>query len=290
MTLVLEQQRSVFIHQLDELGETSMAQIAQTLTGAAATEIALVKVMDGTGFMAAWDRSPLAIDSLATYEQRQAEAALAGLTLLPWVVANHQNDAAAHAQFGPRLVVDLEPGENQRNYWLDSPDKVDLYLRNLRAAGVSEIYVSIDPRGWAEAALSDGSWTPDCDALLPQLYWPAFEQPWQDVLPMLDSVIAYGRPVIPIIDYRSSGQDMQAFWSMAQARGCNASSLWVMGLADSAALQNFAQLSPHKPIPVPPPAPPPVTFDEAARWQLVKYIAGGSSVVDLKRWIGQYID
>lgn len=36
------------------------------------------------------------------------------------------------------------------------------------------------------------------------------------------------------------------------------------------------------------PAPPRLPFDEAARWQLVKYAVGGSGVADLVHWLEQY--
>lgn len=246
MPTPIAQQKSVFIHQFDQLAEPTIAAIADTLRTYAGATLALVKAMDQDAWMGQFDRDPLAIASLVVLRQRQQEAAAAGIDLVPWVVPGNTANTALHAACGPRLVVDAEP---YAGFWQDTPQAFQSYLQQLRAGGVSELVVSIDARRSAEVALGVDTWAHLVDALLPQLYWTSFQQPAAVVVPLLQQLQGYGVPIVPVLPADGAAADLAAVWTAAQASGCRGLSLWKLGPATIPQLTAFGSLA----LPSPPP-------------------------------------
>ncbi|HEY8744876.1 MAG TPA: hypothetical protein VIU62_17440, partial [Chloroflexota bacterium] len=177
--------RALWLHQFDQLGETSIEQIAATAKNYAGADIVMVKAMDGLTWMSNFDSSPNAISGLTKWRETVARGAAAGVTVLPWVVSNHRTDAESHAALGSIVVVDLEPypgfwsgagvvrsehSASAVNPWADLAAGVPVYLADLRAGGVTGLHVSIDPRAGAETALNVAAWAGSVDGLLPQVY------------------------------------------------------------------------------------------------------------------------
>jgi hypothetical protein len=246
----IAQQKSVWIHQFDQLGETTMAEIAGTMQRFTGARLALVKALDQDAWMASFDHDPLAIGSLAALRQRQAEGLAAGIDIVPWVVPAHPQNAAVHASCGPRLVVDAEP---YAGFWQETPQAFVSYLQQLRAGGVSELAVSLDARRSAELALGVDGWAQLVGALLPQLYWTSFQQPAPVVLPLLQQLAGYGVPVVPVLPYDGAAADQapersatvgdfQMVWATARGLGCRGVSLWKLGPATIPQLEAFNAL------------------------------------------------
>ncbi len=245
MTSSLAYKRTAFLHQFDQLGERSDAAICDTLLGIAGAAVLLVKAMDGTDWMAAFDRSPLAISGPGRLAQLTASCAARGVDVIPWVVATGPGDGAAHAALGPRLVVDLEP---YAGFWQSDYTGILSYFTALRAGGVTELLVSIDPRQSALRALGVSGWAPHVDGLLPQCYWTDFQQPEPVVEPLIDlEVHQLHAQVFPVWPYNAAPVDLQAAWQHALLQKITGCCLWKLGMADAAQLAAFAAL----PLPAP---------------------------------------
>ncbi|MHB8575376.1 MAG: hypothetical protein ACYDCQ_08595 [Dehalococcoidia bacterium] len=237
----LSERKSLWIHQYDQLAEASIASICATAVQYAASDVVLKKVFDGTAIMGpAIDHDALAIDSLGTWRAQVAEAAAAGVQLFGWVNATHHDQAGLHAEVGETIVVDLEP---YAQFWQDGPGDVATYLSGLRAGGVQNLFVSIDPRASAESALGVAGWAAAVDGLLPQLYWTDFQQPEAVVGPLIDQLVGYGVEVIPVLPWDGSAADMTSAWNYAVGKGSTGVSLWRMGVAGLDALRAFGGLA-----------------------------------------------
>jgi hypothetical protein len=136
------------------------------------------------------------------------------------------------------LVVDLEP---YPGFWADSADGVPAYLAGLRAGGVREIYVSLDPRPQALAALGAASWAAQTAALLPQCYWTDFGVAAESCLAQIVACARLSAPVVPVLPGDGAGS-YAGFWPAARALGCSGVCGWRLGSMDAAALAAFAAL------------------------------------------------
>lgn len=257
--------RSVWLHQFDQLAEQSMAEIASTMRTYAGSTVLLVKAVDGQTWMGHFDKSTLSIDSSESWHARVAQGAAAGITVLPWVVPNVPGDATGVAALGTTLVVDAEPKEST-NFWQGSASDFAEYLLALRQDGVTELYVSIDPRQWALDALGVAQWAHLCDALMPQLYWTDFQQSIQTVFTFNQQCLTFGVPVIPVLPYDATAADLATFWGWCSASPTPAPSpsLWKMGPATAAQLSAFGALALPAPTPAPQPTPDPLEARVAA--------------------------
>lgn len=227
-------------------GEQTIPAVAATLAQYASADVLLAKAMDGTQFQGAFDYAPHSIKSLADWHAAVAEGATAGIQVFPWVVPHHVGDATAHAQLGETVIVDLEP--YPPDFWSDGAAAVPHYLDGLRASGVQNIFVSVDPRPARLADLGFDAWARSVKGLLPQLYWTDFQQPMSACVPMLVNLMAYGVPVIPVLPYDGSATDVANFWTAAQQVGCRGVSLWRLGSANAAQLRAFGALDVTAPV------------------------------------------
>jgi len=107
---------------------------------------------------------------------------------------------------------------------------------------VRELYVSIDPRPAARAALGVAEWAQTVTGLLPQLYWTDFGTTPEACLVYLAQCQALGAPVFPVLPGDGAAA-FAGFWAAARAQGCAGVSAWRLGSMDAAALRSFAGLA-----------------------------------------------
>lgn len=231
--------RALWLWMFAAQAERTWAQALDTTRRLAGADVLLVKAMDGQTWMSAFDTAPSALDGPARLRQLQAFAAGEGCAVVPWVVPHDRADAAAHAALGGTLVVDLEP---YARFWTDTAEGVAAYLAGLRAGGVRELYVSLDPRPAARAALGVPDWAQMVEGLLPQLYWTDFGTASEVCLVYLAQCQTLGAPVFPVLP-GDGAAGFAGFWAAARARGCAGVSAWRLGSMDAAALHSFAALA-----------------------------------------------
>ena len=261
----LTQSLSLWLWQFDQTSEGNIEAIAATALQYANAPIVLVKAMDGPYFMGPspqGDTSPEAISGYAKMAETIARGADAGITVIPWVNVLASSNAAAHAALGPALVVDAEPYASffeNGQVGPNTPADFTAYLIGLRAGGVQQLYISIDPRPWAEQALGVPNWASLVDGILPQMYWTDF-QTAPDSAAMQDYVHAMallGVPVMPVLPANGQAGDMARFAAICAPYGFTGFSLWRLGEADAAHLQEFSAMQQQAPPPDPTPDPPP---------------------------------
>ncbi len=133
-------------------------------------------------------------------------------------------------------------------------------------------------------------------ACIPQLYWTGLGWTWQQTNQFFfQDVGAYGLsgPFFPAYQDTPGAQPTAADildWAQdLKTRGCQGFSVWSYEHLDAGGWERFAAAAAlfQDAVPVPQPKQ---GFDDSARWQLVKYVAGGSGVGDLTQWLGGYTD
>ena len=231
--------RALWLWMFAAQAERTWAEALATARQLAGAKVLLVKALDGQTWMSAFDSGQGALDGLARLRQLQDVAAGQGCEVVPWVVPHDRTDAAAHAALGTPLLVDLEP---YARFWTDTAAGVVAYLAGLRAGGVRELYVSIDPRPAARAALGVAEWAQTVTGLLPQLYWTDFGTTPEACLVYLAQCQALGAPVFPVLPGDGAAA-FAGFWAAARAQGCAGVSAWRLGSMDAAALRSFAGLA-----------------------------------------------
>ncbi len=117
------------------------------------------------------------------------------------------------------------------------------YLRTLRAGGVQQIFASIDPRPAAVQALGVADLAGMVDGLLPEVYWPDFQQPAMSCLGLVRSLRALSPNIYPALPYDAAAADLAAFWEACRGIGCSGCSLWRLGAANAVQLQAFGALA-----------------------------------------------
>lgn len=249
---VFEGHRAVWEWEFSAEAEKTITAAAGVIRQYANADVLLVKAMDGGDWMSRWDASPAAIASAAALDAAVAEGQAAGITVVPWVVPHGLADAQAHAALGPTLVVDLEP---YTSFWADTPANVAPYLAALTAAGVRNLFVSIDPRPSATALLAIDSWAKSVAGLLPQTYWTDFQRPYSECVGYVQTLQAYGVPVYPVLPFDATPADASGFWQACLALGCTSPQLWRLGSADGKELNTFGQLQVKR-------TPQPMTNDD----------------------------
>lgn len=241
MTTVFDGQRTVWMWQYSAQGEQTIGAVAMTLTQYAKSSVLLIKAMSGSAWQSTFDTGANAISSLPHLQQTIADGAAAGITVIPWVEATGPGDAPAHAALGPTLVVDLE---QPPNFWQADPSQIAGYLQALKAGGVANLFVCLDPRPAALQWAQFDSWHQLVAGLLPECYWPDFQRPYTESVPYVQNLIGYGLPVYPVVEFNSQPADLAAFWAACQAIGVGSGvSLWVLGDANAAQLGAFSGLA-----------------------------------------------
>ncbi len=253
--MLFDNQRALWLWMFSAQAERTWVDALRTAQSLAGAGVLLVKAMDGQRWMSDFDNAPAAIYGPKALRGLQQIGAAQGCNVVPWVVPHGRDDAPAHAALGAALVVDLEP---YPGFWTDSADGVPAYLAALRAGGVREIYVSLDPRPQALAALGVPSWVAQATAILPQCYWTDFGVAAEACLGQIAACTRLGVPVVPALpgDGAASYAD---FWPAARALGCGGVSGWRLGSMDAAALAALAALDV-----APPPDPCAVLHEQIA--------------------------
>ena len=180
---VFDNARALWMWEFSQQAEKTYADAAKSARNLAGATVLVAKAMDGLNWIGSWD--PGNINYAAEWKSIAASAAADGVTLVPWVVPHGQDpagEAAAHGALGPALMIDLEP---YPGFWTGPNAYIPLYLQTLRAVGVTELHVSIDPRATAIAAIGGAAVLDGVDGLHPQVYWTDFQQPALDVIPMM---------------------------------------------------------------------------------------------------------
>jgi len=256
---IFDNAKALWQWEFSQQAEQTLADAAATAKNLAGATILLVKLMDGTDWMSLFD--PQGYSSLAQFQADAAAAQANGVTVIPWVVPHGQDpagEAAAHAQLGSVLMVDLEP---YRGFWTGPASGIPTYLQALRAGGVKEIHVSIDPRAAAVAAIGGYHVLDPADGIHPQVYWTTFQQPAADVVPMIQAIFEPGGPLVyPALPGEGTASDMAAVWTAAQGLGCDGVSVWRLGSMSSQQLAAFANLV--MPASTPPPQGGTMTPDQ----------------------------
>jgi len=238
---IFDGRKALWQWEFSQQAEKDIAAAATTARDLAGATVLLVKAMDGMDWMAAFD--PTGYGSLAQLQADAQRAADFGVTLVPWVVphgTDPASEAAFHAELGSRLMVDVEP---YPSFWTGPTENLPVYLRALRDRGVTELHISIDPRGHAVSAIGGlSSFAAIVTGIHPQVYWTDFLAPPLSVLPMIRALGGQA-PVYPVFPGAGAAQDMADVWSLAQAAGCLGVSVWRLGSMDSAGLAGFKELT-----------------------------------------------
>jgi hypothetical protein len=252
--------RALWMWEFSRQAEKTLADACQTALNDAGADILLVKLMDGSDWMRRYD--PNGYASLAQFQADAAAVAAMGVTAVPWVVphgADPQAEAAAHAQLGPALICDVEP---YTGFWTGPAANLPVYLQALRAGGVRELHISIDPRPQAIAALGGaGGFAGLVDGIHPQVYWTDFQTPALSVIAMIRSLLSAaageeqattsGPQVYPVLPGNGSAEDLADVWTLARGAGCTGLSAWRLGSMDLGQLNNVKRLDfPAAPTPL----------------------------------------
>ncbi len=244
--MLFDHQRALWLWMFSAQAERTWADALRTTQTLAGAGVLLVKAMDGQQWLSDFDNAPAAIYGPRALRGLQQMGAAQGCTVVPWVVPHGRGDAAAHAALGAVLVADLEP---YPGFWTDSADGVPAYLADLRAGGVRELYVSLDPRPQALTALGAASWAGQTAGVLAQTYWTDFGVAPEACLAQIAACVRLGAPVVPVLP-GDGATGFAGFWPAARALGCTGVSGWRLGSMDATALAAFAALD------VAPPADP----------------------------------
>ncbi|HLZ69578.1 MAG TPA: hypothetical protein VKV26_06655 [Dehalococcoidia bacterium] len=238
MPTIFDNRRAIFLWMFSAQAKRTWADALRTAQSLAGAGVLLVKAMDGQQWMSDFDNAPAAIYGPKALRGLQQMGAAQGCTVVPWVVPHSRADAAAQAALGEVLVVDLEP---YAGFWTDAADGVPVYLAGLRAGGVRDLYVSLDPRPRALAALDAASWAGQTAGILPQTYWTDFGTAPEACLAQIAACARLGAPVVPVLpgDGAAGFADL---WPAARALGCGGVCGWRLGSMDAAALAAFAAL------------------------------------------------
>jgi hypothetical protein len=146
-----------YLHQFDQLGEQSVAEIAATLRLGGVTEVACKTHQELTwlGNATGGDSSPLAFRSLADVRQRFEDFKAEGIRLVPWCVpmgTNLEQEAQRAYEVAEScegvIELDVEP---YAGFWEGSYAGLEPYAAAITAAG-AEYEINFDAR--------DGGWHP----------------------------------------------------------------------------------------------------------------------------------
>jgi hypothetical protein len=249
---IFDGRKAVWQWEFSQQAEKDITAAYTTTRDLAGADILLVKAMDGGDWMNLYD--PTGYGSLAQIQVDAQTAAALGVTLVPWVVphgVNPVDEAAFHAELGSRLMVDVEP---YQGFWTGPASNLPVYLQALRERGVSELHISIDPRGPALTALGGlSSFAQLVDGIHPQVYWTSFEAPALSVVPMIRA-LGGAAPVYPALPGNGTAADLAAVWDLAQAAGCTGLSAWRLGTMGEDQLGAIKALAmPAQPSPEPAP-------------------------------------
>jgi hypothetical protein len=246
--------KALWMWEFSQQAEKSLPEACATARNLAGADVLLVKVLDGADWMRLYD--PAGYASLSQFQADAAAAAAGGVTVIPWVVphgVDPAGEAAAHAALGPVLMVDLEP---YPGFWTGPIANLPVYLAALRAGGVAELHISIDPRQSAIDALGGvHAFADAADGLHPQCYWTDFQQPALTVVPLIRA-LSTAALVYPVLPGNGAAQDLADVWTGAQAAGCEGVSCWRLGSMTAQQLAGFANLR------VPDAPPPGPSMDE----------------------------
>ena len=245
-------ERAIWVHQFNQLGEQTAAEIAATLLPRNITRV-YVKAMDGTTWMGSIYSHPLA-PRAATWSQTITDFANNGLQLLPWVVNRRSaSEAGPHLECGYQaggLLVDFE--YQYAGFWQGTDSAAYAYFDALRAEASSGwIAIAPDPRQVRRDYGADMIY--GLSAYLPQNYWTDFQQPVDDVMNMGHENLTGLGPIEPILPYNGTRTDVQRALTMALEHGDKSVSMWRMGTADADQLDAFAEHVPQEDDVQPPP-------------------------------------
>lgn len=244
---LLDGHRGVWMWEFANQAEQSVTAVATTIARYAGADTLFIKAMSGQQWQSAFDTGKNAIGSLSVLNAAITEGQQAGITVIPWVEATGPGDAATHAQLGPTLIVDLE---QPPNFWQADPGQILTYIQALKSGGIQNLFICLDPRPSAVAWAQVSSWQQFVTAFLPMTYWTQFQRPYTECVGYVQTLMAYGHPVYPVVEFDSSAADLTNFWQACNALGCTQGvSLWVLGSANGTQLTNFSNLAVKKPIP-----------------------------------------
>lgn len=269
--------KRAYLWQFDQLGETSVAEIAATLRlgGVAAVACKTHQELTWLGNATDGDTSPLAFRSLEDVVLRYEEFRAEGIAMVPWCVpmGTHvdqeaQRAADVAAACGGVVELDVEP---YAGFWEGPKNRLEPYCQAITAAGVLyELNMDvrpggIDPFGIAQlrrvADLADTFWT--------QSYWTTFQRPPARVIE--EALDALDRLEVPTnrrgIIFPWDGPDAYAAAAaQVAAAGADTIGMWRMGTAGPAVYAALAAIPTTQPEPAPVPVP---GFDvEAVRERL----------------------
>ncbi len=234
--------RAIWLHQFNKTAEKTPQEYAATLLPRGIDTL-YVKAMDGPYWMGDIYNHPLVPYDLDSWGSVVGQFRDAGLRLLPWVVNRRSaGEAPLHVACGKvagGLIVDFE--YHYSGFYEGPYDQAVAYFDQLRAAVQAGEWIAVapDPRQ-LDREYGIRPMLRDLSAYLPQDYWTDFQADALDVV--IDSVqfLAQYGPVEPILPHNGTA-DMKRALEWCVGRGLEAVSLWVMGPANAAELDAFAQ-------------------------------------------------
>ncbi len=238
-------ERAVWVHQFDQLDQSTPEQIAATLAPRGITRV-YAKSMDGMDWMSSFYEHPLVPSHPGQLSELVASFAAVDLQLIPWVVPRWSPDEAqTHLVCGRvagGLVVDFE--FHYAGFWAGSEEAARRYVDTLRSARDEGLWVGVSP----DARQIGRDYSPDLlaglSAYLPQAYWTDFRRPWEEALAdAFDRCQSLG-PTEPVLPSDAAPDDLQAAVAWCEARPCEAVSLWRLGAASAERLLAFARTPP----------------------------------------------
>jgi hypothetical protein len=233
-------ERCIWIHQFNQLGERTPADIAQTLVPRGITRV-YAKAMDGTDWMGSIYTHPLAPANAVQLGQLSRQFSDVGLQLIPWMVPRFSAaEADAHIAAGRAcggFVIDFEylyPG-----FWKGSAAEATAYFDKLRAAKSDTLWIAVAPDPRQLKRDYDPSIIAGLSAYLPQNYWTDFQQPCMDVMARGATACEQLGPNEPILPYNGVSGDLQSAITWCADRSYGSISLFRMGVANASQLDAF---------------------------------------------------
>jgi DNA-binding CsgD family transcriptional regulator len=213
--------RGIWLHQFDLLPNPTVEAITTAWTGPV-----YVKALDGVDWMARFDTSPLAVQSMQgappywSWKERG---------WVPWTVPRG-GDPVREGQLTGQLaeaagnvILDLEP---YKGFWEGTEWGAEHFVDAYFAETQVLPQICLDHRRLRDGFPYD-TFLERVAGLLPQVYWTDFQRPWLEVLEEAAAVLApLQRPIEYVLPGNARAADLQAARAWCTARGAPAS-LWV---------------------------------------------------------------
>lgn len=188
------------------------------------------KALDGQYWMGMFDSSPLAPRNAGHAAVISDAFDHNGVNLHWWTVPRGVNLTLELQQLGSllemhphSLILDIEPYDE---FWTGILDDVHRYVEFLHHYE-TPVALAPDARYPHWQNLHGDVWAQAAQAIMPQLYWPSFEQPWSIATERMYAGLGTGLPIYPIIQADSKSWEIEDAMKNFRERGSTSFSIWV---------------------------------------------------------------